>query len=242
MLRASTDNKIKILLKDSMGAPVPGLVTADFSASNIFLYKPDNTKVTITLSGANFAEVDATDAPGIYSFLLLAANLDQAGQYTVQINPAAAAFTSVTYFDDCSPLEANVTSTVALLPGTTIASAVNVTSAITSIKGVDSRDLSTIAGTGFSPSDSLNAIKAAVSTLPSDAWDETLSGHNTSATFGELLNLLNAILFQRIKIDKVAKTLELFAPDNTTVLKTYSLYDINGMPAYQNITERSKAT
>lgn len=247
MLRGLTTQSIKIFLEDLVG-PKTGLLTTDFSGGNIFLYKPDGTKITVSLSaGTNYFEEDSTDSPGSYRFVISATDLDEEGYYTLSFQPAAAAFKAQLYKDYVSfvPLEtatidANVTSIVAVLPGTTIAAATDVSTSTSSIKGVDNRDLSVIAGAGFNATDSLVAIKAAIGTSPGAVWDELLTSHTTANSYGSMMQVLDAVIENRIKIDTVLKKMYLYDPTSTTIIKTYSLYDPTGAPTAVNVTERSK--
>jgi hypothetical protein len=247
MLRALITQSIKIFLEDGVG-PKTGLVPADFSGGNIFIYKADGTKITLPLVAlSNFIEEDSTDAPGSYSFIITGTDLDQEGYYTFSFQPAAAAFKSQLYKDyvsnvpsQISQLSVDMATVIAVLPATTIAAYTDIIASEANIRGVDSRDLSVMAGAGFAPTDSLVAIKAAISSSPSSTWEELLTSHNNLNTFGELLNILYAVLLNRIKIDTTLNKMFLYKADNT-LLKTYDLFDPNGFPSGVNVTERAKA-
>lgn len=247
MLRALTTQSIKIFLEDGVG-PKTGLIPADFSGGNIFIYKTDGTKITVPLVlMTNLFEEDSTDSPGSYSFIITGTDLDQEGYYTFSFQPAALAFKAQLYRDYVSSVPTQITqlstdmaTVLSVLPVTTIATQTDVITNETNIRGVDARDLSVIAGAGFAPTDSLVAIKSAISGSASSVWEELLNSHNNLNTFGELLNILYAVLLNRIKIDTTVNKMFLYKADNT-LLKTYDLFDPNGFPSGVNVTERAKA-
>lgn len=246
MLRQNTNENIQVVLKTTLGVPVTGLVAADFKSSSIYLYKANSTKVTIALTlGANLFEVDATDAPGVYSIAIPSANLDQLGTISFSIQPAAAAFAAI-YFTDYVFVEQ--TSTLAAIKTKTDVSSsqTDITSARDSIKGAQLLDISTIAGgASFITADNLHNIRLAVNAVTTGVaasiWNELLVGHLIPNSIGELMNVLSAVLLNRIKINKVSKTLDLYLADSTTVWKSYSLQDLQGLPATINASERLKA-
>lgn len=272
MLRLNTAERIKVVLKDSLGAPVTGLVAIDFKASSVYLYKADGTKTTIALTlGVNLFEADATDGPGIYEILLTSAHTDTLGPLAISVQPAVALFVA-TYFQDVvdgiaytlgTPTGASVSvdianvlldtanilvdtaATVAKLPATTISSAVDVTASTTSVKGPDNRDLTQMAGAGFvSANESLVALKTAIlgvgAAVAGQVLDELMATHLIPGSFGEFMNILSAIMLNRVMIDKNTKTLIVYQADNVTPLKTYPLYDLNSNPALLNASERGK--
>lgn len=251
MLRQSTNENIQVILKTSLGVPVTGLVAADFKASSIYLYKANSTKVTIALTlGANLFEVDSGDAPGTYSIAIPAANLDQLGVVSFSIQPAAAAF-AATYLTDYVYVEE--TATLAAIKAKTdlvgtisVASQSDVTSARDSVKGAQLLDISTISGgASFITADNLHNIRLAINAVPTGiantVWDELLAGHLIPNSLGELMNILAAVLVNRIKINKVTKTMDLYLADSTTIWKSYSLQDLQGLPSTINSSERLKA-
>lgn len=125
------------------------------------------------------------------------------------------------------------------------ATTADVNAARDSIKGPDGRDLTQLAGAGFvSASDSHVALKAAITAISGATaaaiFEELLALHMTPNTFGEFMNILSAIMLNRVRIDKLTKTLTVFQADNITPLKTYPLYDLNGNPALLNASERGK--
>lgn len=195
--------------------------------------------------------------------------------------------------NDTTTIKADTAATVAKLPATTISSAVDVTNAVTSVKGTDNRsitdiagvgtfnlatdtlhdiktaiggfattadvnaardsikgpdnrDLTQMAGAGFvSANDSLIALKTSIGGVAgataAQVFDELLNLHVAPGSFGEFMNILSAIMLNRVRMDKLTKTLTVFQADNVTPLKTYSLYDLNGNPALLNASERGKA-
>lgn len=248
MLRQNTTEIIQFTLLDSMGAFKTGLVAADFLAGSVALYKSDNTKVVIVLTlGGNLIEVDATSAPGLYSISIPSGNLNLLGSLSVSIQPAVAAFVG-TYFKDTVYDLAAVKAKTDLLGTTSVSTQADITAARDAVKGPQAIDLSQIAGgvAFISATDNLHVIKqtlgALTAGLASAIWEELLASHTTAGTLGELMNVLNAVLTYRIRINKISKTLELYLADSTTVWKTYSLTDLQGLPATINASERSKAT
>lgn len=126
------------------------------------------------------------------------------------------------------------------------ATTADVNAARDSIKGPDNRDLTQMAGAGFvSANDSLIALKTAIGGVAgataAQVFDELLNLHVAPGSFGEFMNILSAIMLNRVRMDKLTKTLTVFQADNVTPLKTYSLYDLNGNPALLNASERGKA-
>lgn len=127
------------------------------------------------------------------------------------------------------------------------ATTADVNAARDSIKGPDSRDLTQIAGAGFvSANDSLVALKTAIGavagTTAAQVFDELLNIHILPGSFGEFMSILSAIMLNRVRMDKLTKTLTVYQADNVTPLKTYPLYDLNGNPALLNASERGKGT
>jgi hypothetical protein len=248
MLRRSTAERIKILIRDQFGDPKTGLVAADFQGTAIYVIKADGTVTTISLVLAtNFFEVNSTTAPGVYEFILTTASLAQYGQVIVSFQPAVALTFSPTYLQDW--VDDAVTAVKAktdLLPSVP-ASQGDVTSATSSIKGTQNLDISTIAGGALfnSVTDNLHALKTAITGVGTGVanavWEELLNTHINPGTFGELLNLLNSVLTNRVKIDRATKSLTVFAADSVTPLKTYQLFDINGAAADVTAAERRKA-
>jgi hypothetical protein len=126
------------------------------------------------------------------------------------------------------------------------ATTADVNAARDSIKGPDNRDLTQMAGAGFvSANDSLIALKTAIGGVAgataAQVFDELLNLHIAPGSFGEFMNILSAIMLNRVRMDKLTKTLTVFQADNVTPLKTYPLYDLNGNPALLNASERGKA-
>ena len=146
---------------------------------------------------------------------------------------------------DTANILVDTAATVAKLPATTISSAVDVTNSTSSVKGPDNRDLTQMAGAGFvSANESLVALKTAVlgvgPAVAGQVFDELLAAHLVPSSFGEFMNILSAIMLNRVKIDKNTKTLVVYQADNVTPLKTYPLYDLNSNPALLNASERGK--
>ena len=254
MFRLNTIESLTFILRDSVGALVTGALAADFKGGNLFLYKADNTKVSIALTlGTNFYEVDATDSPGLYSVVIPASSLSQLGTVTFSIQPAAAVFVSQVIEKTVS----NISSKTDLIGTASVSSLADVTTASTSIttavnaardaiRGAQSLDISTIAGgVSFIPTDSLHNLKQTLmgfnTTLAAAVWEELLASHLTPNTLGELMNILLGILTHRVKVDSVSKQLILYRADSTTVWKTYNLYDLQSQPATLTATERQKA-
>lgn len=250
MFRLNTIESLTFILRDSVGALVTGALAADFKGGNLFLYKADNTKVSIALTlGTNFYEVDATDSPGLYSVVIPASSLSQLGTVTFSIQPAAAVFVSQVIEKTVS----NISSKTDLIGTASVSSLADVTAVTTAvnaardaIRGAQSLDISTIAGgVSFIPTDSLHNLKQTLmgfnTTLAAAVWEELLASHLTPNTLGELMNILLGVLTHRIKVDNVSKQLILYRADSTTVWKTYNLYDLQSQPATLTATERQKA-
>ena len=146
---------------------------------------------------------------------------------------------------DTNLIKLDTAATVVKLPATTMASAVDVTASTTSVKGPDNRDLTQMAGAGFvSANESLVALKTAIlgvgTAVAGQVFDELLAAHLVPSSFGEFMNILSAIMLNRVKIDKNTKTLVVYQADNVTPLKTYPLYDLNSNPALLDASERGK--
>ena len=246
MFRLNTIESLTFILRDSVGAPVTGALAADFKGGNLFLYKADNTKVSIALTlGTNFYEVDATDSPGLYSVVIPASSLSQLGTVTFSIQPAAAVFVSQVIEKIVSNIP-DVKSKTDLIGTASVSSLADVNAARDAIRGAQSLDISTIAGgVSFIPTDSLHNLKQTLmgfnTTLAAAVWEELLASHLTPNTLGELMNILLGVLTHRIKVDNVSKQLILYRADSTTVWKTYNLYDLQSQPATLTATERQKA-
>lgn len=246
MFRLNTIESLTFILRDSVGALVTGALAADFKGGNLFLYKADNTKVSIALTlGTNFYEVDATDSPGLYSVVIPASSLSQLGTVTFSIQPAAAVFVSQVIEKTVSNIP-DVKSKTDLIGTASVSSLADVNAARDAIRGAQSLDISTIAGgVSFIPTDSLHNLKQTLmgfnTTLAAAVWEELLASHLTPNTLGELMNILLGVLTHRIKVDNVSKQLILYRADSTTVWKTYNLYDLQSQPATLTATERQKA-
>jgi hypothetical protein len=102
-----------------------------------------------------------------------------------------------------------------------------------------------MAGAGFvSANESLVALKTTIlgvgTAVAGQVFDELLAAHLVPGSFGEFMNILSAIMINRVRIDKNTKTLVVYQADNVTPLKTYPLYDLNSNPALLNASERGK--
>ena len=114
-----------------------------------------------------------------------------------------------------------------------------------SVKGPQLLSISDIAGNAaFTTGDDLHSIKTAITGigtgLASAVFEELLSGHMTTGTFGEFVNLLSAIYSNRVRVDRTTKKMIIYAADSVTPIKSYNLYDLNSIPADINASERSK--
>ena len=184
MFRLNTIESLTFILRDSVGALVTGALAADFKGGNLFLYKADNTKVSIALTlGTNFYEVDATDSPGLYSIVIPASSLSQLGTVTFSIQPAAAVFVSQVIEKTVSNIP-DVKSKTDLIGTASVSSLADVTTAVNAardaIRGAQSLDISTIAGgVSFIPTDSLHNLKQTLmgfnTTLAAAVWEELLA-------------------------------------------------------------------
>lgn len=92
LIRKDTAIRVPVVLLDSSGVGVSGLVAADISGAVARIYKADGSASTLALSGANFFEMSAANAKGMYHILLGTGNTDVLGPMQVILNPAASAF------------------------------------------------------------------------------------------------------------------------------------------------------
>jgi hypothetical protein len=100
---------------------------------------------------------------------------------------------------------------------------------------------------------------ADLNSITQHVWDVNLASHLSAGSTGEklaqigadtsslamsmpgivsLLNLLLKYDTNRTKIDPVAKTLTVFDNDCTTILRTFDLFDSNGIPSVSEVCER----
>ncbi len=72
-------------------------------------------------------------------------------------------------------------------------------------------------------------IVKSIHDVPGKVWDEAASSHITAGSLGELLTLLRQLGFNKI-VETAGNpgTLELYADDGVTVLKTFTLTDAVG--------------
>ncbi len=152
MLRLNTAERVKIAMKDSNGNFKTGLVATDFLNSRIQITKGDGTTSLITLVlNTNLFEIDSTNSPGIYDFLLSTANTNTLGQFAIAIVPASSAFVELIYLDS-----------VETDPTTIDSDITNVYNRIGAPVGVSiSADIASV-------QTSSTAIKAKTDNLPSD--------------------------------------------------------------------------
>lgn len=100
---------------------------------------------------------------------------------------------------------------------------------------------------------------ADLNAITQHVWDVNLASHLQAGSTGEklaqigadtsslamsmpgitsLLNLLLKYDTNRTKIDPIAKTLTVFDNDCTTILRTFDLFDSNGIPSVSEVCER----
>lgn len=92
LIRKDTAIRVPVVLLNSSGVGVAGLVAADISGSVARIYKADGSSSTLALSGANFFEMSAVNAQGMYHILLGTGNTNVLGPMQIILNPTAAAF------------------------------------------------------------------------------------------------------------------------------------------------------
>lgn len=277
-----------------LGAPAGASISADIAA-----VKVDTAATVAKLPASTISS--ATDITSAITSIKGISTIDNTQIYnrigtptgaSVSIDIANVLLDTANILVDTNLIKLDTAATVAKLPATTISSAADVVNAVTSIKGVDnrsitdiagvgtfnlatdtlhdirtaisgfattadvtaardsikgpdSRDLTQMAGAGFvSATHSLvalkNAITAVIPAVAGQVFDELLAAHLVPGSFGEFMNILSAIMINRVRIDKNTKTLVVYQADNVTPLKTYPLYDLNSNPALLNASERGK--
>lgn len=109
-LRKSVATRVFFYAVNAMGAPVTGLVAADFLNGRYTVCKADGTKTDVSLTlGVNLYETDSAKAPGLYSIGVAAGELNVAGPVAISFQPQMAAFKGDivrdSVFDEASPWE-----------------------------------------------------------------------------------------------------------------------------------------
>jgi len=90
-------------------------------------------------------------------------------------------------------------------------------------------------GTGITLYDASLINPAIVS---DQVWDELVSEHLSTDTFGEYIDFISKIEGGRWKI--VNNQMIFYAPDNATEIARFNLYDTEGQPAMEGVMERVK--
>lgn len=117
-----------------------------------------------------------------------------------------------------------------------------------SVKGVDNRNLTEVAGTGFNTTtDSLKVISDNVDQINTETdpaaianavWNELISSHQTAGTMGRILNDVFRLLKNKAIINATTKQLEVYDDAGTTIIFTSDLKDENGVASATRIFRR----
>lgn len=117
----------------------------------------------------------------------------------------------------------------------------------TNIRGVDNRDLSNITGSGWTATDNLTTIKAAVdainvetdpTAIANAVWNELISSHQTAGSMGRFLNDIFRVLKNKAIINATTKQLEVYDDAGVAVVFTFDLKDENGVASATRIFRR----
>jgi len=87
MRALNSADTVSMLLVDAAGAPLTGLVAADVA---LYYRKDAGSPVEKTLTSDNFAELDATNMPGVYEVAFTALEFDTRGEFTFVITEVGA--------------------------------------------------------------------------------------------------------------------------------------------------------
>lgn len=97
IIRLGTQVRLPVRLLDTNGTPVTGMLPTDISdgtiVGNATIVKGDSTLVGLALvDNANWIEIDATAAPGLYHVVVPQADTNVVGAMQIVILPAASSF------------------------------------------------------------------------------------------------------------------------------------------------------
>lgn len=248
----NTAVRVPVKLQNATGDDKTGIVVADILNSKAQVIKANGTKADINLVlNTNWFELDSTQSKGVYQLLIPSNLTDILGPLMYTIYPAVAGtFNSFTGSIDVidTAIFTTIKNKTDLLGTTSVATQADVTGARDSIKGGSNIDLTAVAGTGFNTTtDSLKQLSVALAALKTTdvenaVWNALMSSHTTNNTFGHVLKIIKAALFNRAIVDIQNNVLKVYDDDSTTVLYTCSLKDPLGNPANIYATERLKGT
>lgn len=219
----TTSHTIDLFLQDSSSATGNGLTGLTHSTTGLTAYYRKGgtgastaiTLATQTATGAwtsgGFAEIDATNMPGVYRLDLPNAVIDSAGYATVYLQGATNLLQTALRID-CKPVPASVRdiATDAVDAGALASDAVaEIQSGLSTIDaegvrtavGLASANLDTqlgdiptvaefqartlVAAAYFDPStDAVTATTATAAAIADAVWDEATAGHTTAGTYG----------------------------------------------------------
>lgn len=118
---------------------------------------------------------------------------------------------------------------------------------IAAVRGLDNRDLTDLAGGGFTAGDSLQQIKVAVdqinvetdpAAIANAVWNELISSHQTANSMGRVLNDVFRVLKNKAIINATTKQLEVYDDAGVSIIFTFDLKDENGVASATRIFRR----
>jgi len=116
-LRKDTQERVLIVLQDpTTGDRVAGVVAADHASTRLQFVKGDGSTVLVTLvDNTNWFEIDATNSPGCYHFVLLNTQTNVLGQLGWTCMPAASKFKTMSGSDTVTSELADIAAVFARL-------------------------------------------------------------------------------------------------------------------------------
>jgi hypothetical protein len=142
---------------------------------------------------------------------------------------------------------ANVQTTVNTINTKVGTPVTSVSADIAAIRGLDNRDLTDLAGGGFTAGDSLQQIKVAVdqinvetdpAAIANAVWNELISSHQTANSMGRVLNDVFRVLKNKAIINATTKQLEVYDDAGASIIFTFDLKDENGVASATRIFRR----
>lgn len=117
-----------------------------------------------------------------------------------------------------------------------------------SVKGVDNRNLTEMAGTGFNTTtDSLKVISDNIDTInlntsaasiSNAVWNELISSHQTAGSMGRVLNDVFRVLKNKAIINATTKQLEIYDDAGVSIVFVFDLKDEFGVASATRIFQR----
>lgn len=255
IVKLSTAVRIPVRLLSAAGTAVLNIIPADVLSTQATIIKSDGTATQITLSGANFFEVDSVTAPGLYHILLTTTHTNTEGPTQLAVLPAAGAFVGIVASFQVQQalnyIDAAITSRASSADmGTALSSLTSISSTLgtvnTNVSAINTT-VNTINTNVNTVSTNVNGLVTAVSDLTSDVADLTTTVDGLSSNVTDIASKVQDLhdielgKWQIFTTGPDANRLVLYKPDGTTVIKKFDLKNADGVLTFVNPLSRTPA-